>query len=170
MGSYFDDRGPYGAAVGALLGAKNHIGTIVAVVVFLLLLPVLFLLMLPSVIFGGLTDFGSPSNPDQPILNDNAAIIGTTNGLAFTINQILDEGIDDVSARIAHDFAGTSGDNYEIVNPYEGNLVSNTNSFLGQYCAAKNQDWETISPSDLETVLRAGKSHLHTIYTKLTPA
>ena len=71
--------GPYGAAVGALLGAKNHIGTIVAVVVFLLLLPVLFVLMLPSVIFGVLTDFGSPSNPDQPNLNDNAAIIGTTN-------------------------------------------------------------------------------------------
>lgn len=154
--------GPYGAAIGALLGAKNHIGPIVAAVVFLLLVPVLFILLLPSVIFGGLTDSNVSGNSNQPILNDNAAIIEITNDLAFTINQILGEGIDDVTARIAQDFAATSGDNYEIVNPYEGNLVSNTNSFLGQYCAAKNQDWETISPDDLAAVLRAGKRHLYT--------
>lgn len=117
--------------------------------------------MLPSVVFGGLVNSSSADTSSNPILNDNAVIIETTNNLAFTINQILGEGIDDVSGRIAQDFKSTSGDNYEIVNPYEGNLVSNTHSFLGQYCAAKNQDWETISPSDLEAVLRAGKSHLY---------
>lgn len=77
------------------------------------------------------------------------------------------EPIDDVSVRIAQDFSNTSGDNYEIINPYEGNLISNTNSFLGQYCAAKNLDWRSISPSDLEAMLRAGKSHLYT-YTSTT--
>ena len=154
--------GPYGAAIGALLSMRGHIGKIAIAVVVLLMLPVLFVLMLPSVIFGGLTNPNSSGNPDQPILNDNAAIVETTNNLAFTINQILGEGIDDVTVRIAQDFAGTSGDNYEIVNPYEGNLISNTNSFLGQYCAAKDQDWKTISPSDLESVLRAGKSFLYT--------
>lgn len=154
--------GPYGATIGALLGAKNHIGPIVTAVVFLFLLPVLFVLLLPSVIFGGLTDANVFGDSGQPILNDNAAIIEITNDLAFTINQILGEGIDDVTVRIAQDFATTSGDNYEIINPYEGNLVNNTNSFLGQYCAAKNQDWETISPADLATVLRAGKSYLYT--------
>jgi len=154
--------GPYGAAVGALLGMRGHIGKIAIAVVVLLMLPFLFVLMLPSVIFGGLTNPNSSGNPDQPILNDNAAIVETTNNLAFTINQILGEGIDDVTVRIAQDFAGTSGDNYEIVNPYEGNLISNTNSFLSQYCAAKDQDWKTISPSDLESVLRAGKSYLYT--------
>lgn len=133
-----------------------------AAVVFLLLLPVLFVLLLPSVIFGGLTDANISGDSGQPILNDNAAIIEITNELAFTINQILGEGIDDVTARIAQDFAATSGDDYEIINPYEGNLVSNTNSFLGQYCAARNQDWETISPDDLAAVLRAGKHYLYT--------
>lgn len=154
--------GPYGAAIGALLGMRGHIGKIAIAVVVLLMLPFLFVLMLPSVIFGGLTNPNSSGNPDQPILNDNAAIVETTNNLAFTINQILGEGIDDVTVRIAQDFAGTSGDNYEIVNPYEGNLISNTNSFLSQYCAAKDQDWKTLSPSDLESVLRAGKSYLYT--------
>lgn len=154
--------GPYGAAIGALLGVRGHLGKTAIALVVLFMLPVLFVLMLPSVIFSGLTNPNSSGNPDQPILNDNAAIVETTNNLSFTINQILGEGIDDVAARIAQDFAGTSGDHYEIVNPYEGNLISNTNSFLGQYCAAKNQDWETISPSDMESVLRSGKSHLYT--------
>lgn len=153
--------GPYGAAAGALLGARKHVGVIAAAVAVILLLPVLFVLMLPAVVFGGLTSPNSTLNPERPVLNDNAAVIENANDLAFAINQILGEGIDDVTVRIAQDFSGTSGDNYEIINPYEGNLVCNTNSFLGQYCAAKNRDWESIAPSDLTTVLRAGKSHLY---------
>lgn len=95
-------------------------------------------------------------------MNDNAAIMENTNNLVFSINQILGEGIDDVKARISTDFAGTNGDNYEVINPYEDNLVSNSNSLLGQYCAAKNEDWKTISPTDMVNVLRSGKSHLYT--------
>ena len=152
---------PYGAAAGALWEGRKHIGKITAVVIILLLLPILFILMLPSIIFGGLTDSGAT----QPILNDNAAIIANTNQLAFSINQILGEGIDDAKGRIAQDFAMSDGDWYEIVNPYEGNLVSNTNLFLGQYCAAKGESWASISPADLEQVLRQGKQHLYS-YTR----
>lgn len=149
--------GPYGAVAGALWGSRHHIGKIIAVIAFLLLLPVLFILMLPSVIFGGLTGSGTSSSA-LPILNDNSAITENINDISFTINQILDEGIDDVEARIAQDFAGTDGDKYEVVNPYEGNLVSNANLILSQYCAAKNQDWEHISISELEQVLRTEKN------------
>lgn len=153
--------GPYGAAVGAIWGARKHAGAIAATIIVILLLPVIFILMLPSVIFGGLI---SPSiNADGvPIMNDNAAITEITNDLVFSINQVLGEGIDDVKARISTDFAGTNGDNYDIVDPYKGNLVSNSNSLLGQYCAAKNEDWKTISPTDMVNVLRSGKSHLYT--------
>ena len=45
--------GPYGAVAGAVWGARKHIGTIAIVVIVILLLPVLFILMLPSIIFGG---------------------------------------------------------------------------------------------------------------------
>ena len=51
--------GPYGAVAGAVWGARKHIGTIVAVIVVLLLLPVLFILMLPSIIFGSLFGGGT---------------------------------------------------------------------------------------------------------------
>lgn len=153
--------GPYGAVAGAVWGARKHLGTIAIVVVVILLLPVLFILMLPSIIFGGL--FGGSADPSaEPIMNDNAAIIENTNEIAFSINQILGEGIDDVEQRIASDFAQTGGDNYEIVNPYADDMVSNTNAFIGQYCAAKDEDWENISLSDLEQTLRAEVSELYT--------
>ena len=142
---------------------SKHAGKILAAAAVLLMLPILFILMLPSIIFGGLTA-GNSSN-GIPVLNDNAAITENTNDLAFSINQILGEGITDAETRIAADFASTGGDNYEIKNPYEGNLISNTNSFLAQYCAAKDMDWKNISKADLERVLRQGKGHLYT-YTR----
>ena len=153
--------GPYGAVAGAVWGARKHIGTIAIVVIVILLLPVLFILMLPSIIFGSL--FGGSADPSaEPIMNDNAAIIENTNKIAFAINQILGEGIDDVKQRIANDFAQAGGDSYEIVNPYADDMVSNTNAFIGQYCAAKDEDWENISLSDLEQTLRAEVSDLYT--------
>ena len=53
--------GPYGAVAGAVWGARKHIGTIAIVVIVILLLPVLFILMLPSIIFGSL--FGGSADP-----------------------------------------------------------------------------------------------------------
>ncbi len=154
--------GPYGAAAGLVLGARQHAGKILAAAAVLLMLPVLFILMLPSLIFGSLTN-GSGSG--QPILNDNAAILQNMNDIAFAVNEVLGEGITDAEARIAQDFATTGGDNYEIVNPYAADMISNTNSFISQYCAAKGQDWKNISRSDLQTILRQGKDKLYS-YTR----
>ena len=154
--------GPYGAVAGALWAGRKHIGKIVAAAIILLLLPVLFILMLPSLIFGGLTSSG---NSTQPILNDNAAIVQNVSDIAFAVNQVLGEGITDAEARIAQDFAASGGDNYEVINPYTANMTSNTNSFIAQYCAAKGEEWDTISLADLQTVLRQGKSSLYS-YTR----
>ncbi len=154
--------GPYGAAAGLALGAKQHAGKILAAAIVLLMLPVLFVLMLPSLIFGGLT---SGNSSGQPILNDNTAIVQNMNDISFAVNEVLGEGITDAEARIAQDFATTGGDNYEIVNPYAAGMTSNTNSFISQYCAAKGQDWKNISRSDLQVILRQGKDKLYS-YTR----
>lgn len=154
--------GPYGAVAGLALGAGQHAREILAVVAVLLMLPVLFILMLPSLIFGGLTSSGSSS---QPILNNNTAIVQNTNNIAFAVNQVLGEGIADAEARIAQDFASTGGDNYEIVNPYASDMTSNVNSFIAQYCAAKGESWDTISLADMQSILRLGKSSLYS-YTR----
>ena len=153
--------GPYGAAIGAALSARKHIGKIAAAALVLLALPLLFILLLPGIIFGSLTDSGASGAAGQPILNDNAAITENMNQAAFAINQILGEGIENVQARIANDFAGTDGDHYEVVNPYEGDLISNANLFISQYCAAKELDFASISLTDMEKILRAGLAHLY---------
>ncbi len=155
--------GPYGAAAELVLGARHHAGKILAAAAVLLMLPVLFILMLPSLIFGGLTSSGAQAG--QPILNDNTTIVQNMNDIAFAVNEVLGEGITDAETRIAQDFATTGGDNYEIVNPYAADMTSNTNSFIAQYCAAKGQDWENISRSDLQVILRQGKDKLYS-YTR----
>ena len=92
--------GPYGAVAGAVWAGRKHIGKIIAVIAILLLLPVLFLLMLPGLIFGGLVNAFSPADPDTPILNSETAIVENANDITFTINAILGEALDDVIARI----------------------------------------------------------------------
>ena len=153
--------GPYGAAIGAALSARKQIGKIAAAALVLLALPLLFILLLPGLVFGGLTDSGVSGAAGQPILNDNAAITENMNQAVFAINQILGEGIENVQERIANDFAGTGGDHYEVVNPYEGDLISNANLFISQYCAAKELDFASISLTDMEKILRTGLAHLY---------
>ena len=157
--------GPFGAVAGALWGAKHHLAKIVAAIAVLLMLPVLFILMLPSLIFGAIFGTGTPDPSAEPIMNDNAAIKENVNEIGFAVSQVLGEGINDVEARIQQDFSGTGGDNYEIINPYAADLTNNTNAFIGQYCAAKNEDWENISLTDLEATLRNNKGALYT-YTR----
>ena len=148
--------GPYGAAAGLSLASGKHGKKLLAAVAVVLLLPVLFVLMLPGLIFGGLTSSGAPG---QPVLNDGDAITAQMDSIAAAIDEILAEGVEDAKARAAQDFATTGGDNYEVVQPFT--VSSNTNSFIGQYCAAKEQSWEEISLENLKQLLRNGKGHLY---------
>lgn len=125
------------------------------------LLPVLFLLMLPGLIFGGLVNAFSPADPDTPILNSETAIVENANDITFAINAILGEALDDVMARIEVDFASSGADKMEVKNPYSSGLVYNANLIVSQYCAARDEDFESISLDDLSTVLRENKEHLY---------
>ena len=62
--------GPYGAAVGAVLAGRRHIGKIIAVIAIVVMLPVLFVLMLPGLLFGGLTGSGASGTEGFPVLNN----------------------------------------------------------------------------------------------------
>lgn len=153
--------GPYGAVAGALWANRKTVMKVVLAAAFLLMLPVLFILMLPGLIFGGLTEGGSPNDPNIPILNNNAAIVENANNISFSINSILAEGLADVTARIKDDFAASGADGMEVINPYSDNPMSNVNLFVSQYCAFKNSDFEGIALADMEEILRAGKKHLY---------
>ncbi|WP_313529183.1 C39 family peptidase [Anaerotignum sp.] len=153
--------GPYGAVAGALWTNRKTVVKIVVATAFFLLLPILFILMLPGLIFGSLTNGFSPNSPAVPILNDSTAIVENANNISFSINSILSEGLEDVLIRIDADFAASDGDFKEVINPYSGNLMSNINLFISQYCASKNNDFASISLSNMEYTLRCGEAHLY---------
>lgn len=153
--------GPYGAAAGTVWAGRKHIGKVVAATIVVLMLPVLFLLMLPGLIFGGLTSSFSPSDTETPVLNSETAILGITGDISTKISIILNEGLEDVLQRINADFASSDGDEMEVTNPYAANPVYNATLFVSQYCSFKNQDFASISVSDMENILRQGKQHLY---------
>ena len=153
--------GPYGAVAGAVWAGRKHIGKIIAVIIILLLLPVLFILMLPGLIFGGLINAFSQADTEQPVLNSETAIVENANDITFTINSILGEALDDVMARIEADFASSGADQMEIKNPYSSGPVYNANLIISQYCAARDEDFESISLDDLAAVLRENKENLY---------
>ena len=153
--------GPYGAVAGAVWAGRKHIGKIITVIIILLLLPVLFILMLPGLIFGGLVNAFSPADSEAPVLNSETAIVENANDITFTINSILGEALDDVMTRIEEDFASSGADHMEIKNSYSSGPVFNANLIISQYCAARDEDFESISLDDLAAVLRDNKEHLY---------
>lgn len=153
--------GPYGAVAGALWSGRKHIGKIIAAVIALLMIPVLFVLMLPGLFFGGLTNAFSAADTENPILNSETAITETANEITSTINSILSEALEDVNDRIEADFAASGTDGMETNNPYASGPVYNSALFVSQYCAARNKDFASISIDDMASVLRANKKHLY---------
>lgn len=49
----------------------------------------------------------------------------------------------------------------------ERGICRSKNSFIAQYCAAKEQDWADISLDDMKSILRIGKSNLY-FFTRTT--
>ena len=75
---------------------------------------------------------------------------------------MLEEGQEDVRARIDADFAASGADQKEIINPYESSPAYNANRFIAMYCAAKDQDYASISLKDMEALIRKAKDALYT--------
>lgn len=157
--------GPYGAVAGLLWGNRHLVGKIILVVVAIFMLPILFILMLPSLIFGGLKDAFSPNNPTVPILNDSAAITENMNSITNSVSDVLSEALEAVLAEIEKDFEASGADQREIINPHENAPAYNANAFVSQFCASKNKDFASITFDDMKYTLRNAKGELYS-YTK----
>ena len=157
--------GPYGAAAGVLWGSRKTIGKIVIAIVAIMMIPILLLCMLPSIIFGGLKDAFSPVDSSEPILNSSTAVTENITDISVTLSSVLSDALVLTLDEIEADFSSSGADNKEIINPYENNPNYNANQFIGQYCASKNQDFESVSLPDMEKILRSNKDKLYS-YTR----
>ena len=162
-----------GAAAGGVWGAigafawenRKFLTKVLIAATAVLMIPIIILCMLPSVIFGGFGDTYSPADPDTPILNSSIAVDSNLTQISTMVSTVLSERMTEVLQSIEDDYANCTADGKEIINPHESAPNFNANLFVGQYCAAKNTDYTTISIADMESMLRQGKDKLYS-YTK----
>lgn len=149
--------GPYGAALAGLWANRKKVLIVVAALLVLLALPVLMILMLPSIIFGGLTSPADPSQP--PILNNDAQIIENIRQSDQAVWMILWQRHEDVVAEISQQISALGDNEVGIMVDVElANLGYNSTLILSQYSACK--DYKEISIADLAATVEAGSDHL----------
>ena len=156
--------GPYGMLAGGLWEGRHAIGKLLAVSAALLILPVLFLLMLPSLIFGslGLDD----ASPD--VLNDNDRIMGNIAEAEASIEAILrgkhDALLDEIQREA--DALGT-GCEYGITDDFSDRIIYESALVISQFCASQ-EDYQKISLAQLERMLRDNMDGIFTYTVETT--
>ncbi len=149
--------GPYGAAAVALWQNRKTIVKILVAVGFLLFLPILFLLMLPSMIFGGL-DTGTGS---VPILNDNSAIMGNIAQADTVIRTALSDSHTAILSQIQEDVESLeAGMEHQIIDPYTETLPFDSSLIISQYCVA-NSNYKAVNLSDFQYKVEQGERNIY---------
>lgn len=153
--------GVWGAVAGFAWENRKFVGKVIIAATAVLMIPILILCMLPGIIFGGFGNSHSPADPDTPIMNSSAAIDSNLVEISTAVSCVLSEALTDTLTAIENDYAACTADGKEVINPYESSPNFNANLFVGQYCAAKNEDYAAVSVSDMESMLRSGKDKLY---------
>lgn len=141
--------GPYGIIAAGLWENRKIVLIILASLGFIFLLPILFILMLPSLIFGnnGLDDV-----PDN-VLNDNTVIMENIAETETTIEEILREKYDAILEKIETE-ASSLGSNteYSITDDFADRIIFESTLIISQFCASQ-VNYKEINLSKLETIL-----------------
>lgn len=159
-----------GGAAGGWIGAvaafawenRRLVAAIIVGLVVILLLPVVIIAMLPTLIFGGTGSAYSPMDADNPILNNPTVITENIESVTTSVETVFSESLNVILEEIEQDKETLpENSNVMIVYPTVDETNINTANIISQYCAAKNQDYETVSVSDFEATI---KNHKDKIY------
>lgn len=148
--------GLYGAAAAFLWENREFIKKAMPFIIIILMLPVLFMLMLPSLIFDGVT-----SKSDKPILNNDAAINKNIDEAREIVNNIVNGGYSFIVAEIENEINNLGEDEYgEIITP-DSSQYTDALLIMSQYCAYKDS-YEEINLRDFNKVLKGSSENLYT--------
>lgn len=143
--------GIYGAA---LENARQNKGLLIGILAVAFIIPVLFVVMLPSVIFGGTE---APTSGSDPILNDNEQIAENIIAMNTDIRDILYESYEDTMAEIGRQRA--SLDYSDIVDDIQGEMVYGAANLISMYCSYQgDMDYTQINMDGLHAQVAAHKS------------
>lgn len=146
--------GPLGAAIGAAILNRHTAAKILIVITGILILPILFILMLPGLIFGALTSNTGALN-DNSILQQNIQV--ANDAIVSVLQECHDEILSEVESEISR---LPQGDTALIVDPYAASISVNANQLICQFCASRDQDYASINTGELIRVIRENKEGL----------
>lgn len=152
-----------GGAAGGWIGAaaafawenRRLVAAIIVGLVVILLIPVIIICMLPSLIFGGISDAFSPIDADNPIINNVTVIAENMKTITDSLEGILTESLKATLDKIDEDKATLPEGTYvEIVHPVVDETNYNKSLLISQYCASREKDYKSISISDFENTVK----------------
>lgn len=147
--------GVYGAAALAIWQNRKLIGKIILAIGLVLLIPILFIIMLPSIIFGDIS-----SDVPSDIMNNNAAIISNLESAQTTVSDCIisahENILSEVSKKISNLPGGCTG---RVVDSFKDNSVIDINLLISQYCASKD-NWDEVKTEDLKSTINSNKDKL----------
>lgn len=152
--------GPYGAVAAFAWDNRGLIAKIIVASCLVLAIPIMFIVMLPGLIFGDISDVSS-----SDIMNNDVAIVSNISIAENAVNDCILAAHEDVIEKISWDISGLPEDSSSrIEDSFAAGIIFNTNDIIAQYCASKDK-WNEINVTDLKSVINANKDKLFT-YTK----
>lgn len=142
--------GPYGMLAAGLWENRKVVGKVLAAIGALLLIPVLFILMLPSLIFGNL----GLDTAAGDVLNDNTLIMENIAEAETSIEAILREKHDALLEKIEREADSLGSDcEYSITDDFSDRIIYESTLVISQFCASQ-EDYREINLAKLERLLR----------------
>ncbi len=156
--------GPYGMLAAGLWENRKVIGKVLAAFAALLMLPVLFILMLPSLIFGnlGLDDAAGDALNDNSVIMENIAEAETS--IEAILREKHDALLDDIQREA--DALG-SGCEYGITDDFSDRIIYESALVISQFCASQ-EDYREINLKKLEKILRDNTDGIFTYTVEVT--
>lgn len=147
--------GIIGAAVSTAIECRHSLKKGLCILIALLMLPLLFIVMLPGLIFGSLTDNNGAFNSNT-VINENIRAANTA--IIEVLKECHDQTLSDIHAEISNI---PKDDVASITDPYAYNISVNANLLISQFCASRN-DYKEINVTELKNVIRNYEEDLFT--------
>ena len=156
--------GSYGMLAAGLWENRKIVGKILAAFAALLMLPVLFILMLPSLIFGSL----GLDDATGDALNDNSVIMENIAEAETSIEAILREKHDTLLDDIQREADALGpGCEYGITDDFSDRIIYESALVISQFCASQ-EDYQEINLKKLEKILRDNTDGIFTYTVEVT--
>ena len=141
------------AVIGTVFRHRRTLAKTGAAVGGVLMLPMLFLVMLPGLVFGDLSE-------NTGALTSNTVISKNIRASNQAIVEVLQESHDALLAKINAEISRLpEGDTASISDPYASSIIVNANQLIAQFCASQD-DYKNINISKLKSLIRENEDGL----------